>query len=196
MKTGMMICVVVVMGLQAVCFGALRADINQDGRVDMLDLAILAEEWLMEEIDMNLGPELVVNGGFDTDTVWTKGNGWTIANGEAVFIGPIGQPGHLVQDMPVLVAGHTYRLIYTISNLTWDGQRQIVPNIGAEPATARYQNGTYTEDITVIISSYLSFDLFGFMQDATLNIDNVSVREVLPSGNKNNSFGPWRFGCD
>jgi hypothetical protein len=29
------------------------------------------------------GPELVTNGGFDSDSDWTKGTGWSIANGYA-----------------------------------------------------------------------------------------------------------------
>ena len=29
------------------------------------------------------GPELVVNGTFDSDSDWTKGTGWSIANGKA-----------------------------------------------------------------------------------------------------------------
>lgn len=33
---------------------------------------------------LTLGPELVTNGGFDTDSDWTKGTGWTISGGQAV----------------------------------------------------------------------------------------------------------------
>ncbi len=34
----------------------------------------------------NLGAELVINGGFDTDTIWTKGAGWTISGGKATAV--------------------------------------------------------------------------------------------------------------
>ena len=29
-----------------------------------------------------IGPELLVNGNFDTDTSWTKGSGWSISGGQ------------------------------------------------------------------------------------------------------------------
>jgi len=34
-----------------------------------------------------LGPELVTNGTFDTDTGWTKGTGWSISGGQASIDG-------------------------------------------------------------------------------------------------------------
>ena len=46
------------MAMSSCAFG-LRADINRDGRVNMLDLAILAEEWLMEA-DMSYPEQLLV----------------------------------------------------------------------------------------------------------------------------------------
>ena len=68
------------------CFGVLRADINHDGRVDIADLSILAEEWLMEEPDMNLcvgtknGESVDFIGAFGLYTPtaggWTNGEGW------------------------------------------------------------------------------------------------------------------------
>ncbi len=33
------------------------------------------------------GPELVINGGFDSDTAWSKVSGWSIANGTATHTG-------------------------------------------------------------------------------------------------------------
>ena len=41
--------VLLILLMPALCSGALRADINGDGRVDYKDFAILAEEWLMSE---------------------------------------------------------------------------------------------------------------------------------------------------
>lgn len=53
---------ILIMVLAAVssCF-ALRADINGDGRVDLLDLMIMAEEWLMED-EMDYPDKVVVAG--------------------------------------------------------------------------------------------------------------------------------------
>jgi len=57
------------------CF-ALRADINGDGRVNLLDLAILAEEWLMEDYEMSYPDKLEVKGSITPSGaigIYTKG---------------------------------------------------------------------------------------------------------------------------
>jgi hypothetical protein len=58
---------ILIMVLAAVssCF-ALRADINGDGRVDLLDLMIMAEEWLMED-EMDFPEKLEVTGDLNPD---------------------------------------------------------------------------------------------------------------------------------
>ena len=60
-----------------------------------------------------LGPELVVNGSFATDTNWTKGTGWTISGGSANSI----QPNNLqsLTQVRAFPAG-TYRVQFTVSN--------------------------------------------------------------------------------
>jgi len=45
---------------------------------------------LDKRLGLALGAELVSNGGFDTDTVWVKGTGWSIGSGVATF-NPAGQ---------------------------------------------------------------------------------------------------------
>jgi len=60
-----------------------------------------------------LGPELVTNGGFDSDTAWTKGAGWSISDGVATFAG--GANANISQSL-TLVIGKTYRVTFTIPN--------------------------------------------------------------------------------
>lgn len=59
-------------------------------------------------------PELVTNGGFDTDTAWTKGAGWTISGGTAVATGVTGF-ADIQQNLPAVIAGQTYVITFAVS---------------------------------------------------------------------------------
>ena len=60
-----------------------------------------------------LGPELLANGGFSSDSDWTKGTGWTIANGVASHDAS-GGAGDLTQDLS-LTPGKSYRITIEIT---------------------------------------------------------------------------------
>lgn len=59
-------------------------------------------------------PELVTNGGFDTDTAWTKGAGWSISGGTAVATG-VASFADIQQNLPAVNAGQTYVITFTVS---------------------------------------------------------------------------------
>src|SRR3972149_12037271 len=59
------------------------------------------------------GRDIVLNGGFDTDTIWTKGTGWTIAGGVSHSDGT-GVSTQLGQALPSRISS-TYEVTYTIS---------------------------------------------------------------------------------
>ncbi len=61
---------------------------------------------------LTLGAESVTNGGFDTDTAWTKGTGWAIGSGVATHTG--GTAGYISQ-LGVTI-GKTYKITLTITN--------------------------------------------------------------------------------
>jgi hypothetical protein len=68
--------------------------------------------------NINLGgslvfPELVTNGGFDTDTAWAKGTGWTISGGLAVATGVVSF-ADIQQNLPAVELGRTYVVTFTI----------------------------------------------------------------------------------
>jgi hypothetical protein len=48
-----------------------------------LNKSYLGPEVLSNGSFEEYGPDLVINGDFATDSVWTKGAGWTISNGKA-----------------------------------------------------------------------------------------------------------------
>ena len=122
-----------------------------------------------------LGPELLVDGGFDSDTVWSKTN-VTISAGQAHLTAT----ATLSQaTVPAPVSGKRYQLTYTITDIS-TGSSNIKGYVGSTGAgTARTTVGTFTEEI--VAAGALAIYFFtggGFISGS---IDNVSVREVIPT---------------
>ena len=116
-------------------------------------------------VDNGLG-SYVANGDFSTDTVWTKGAGWTIGSGVATATGAISTA--LSQNAPsLLIAGQSYNITYTITRSVGT----ITPNIGSVAGVARSASGTYTETIVAGATQDISFTTAGF----TGTVDNVFV---------------------
>ena len=124
--------------------------------------------------------ELVLNGGFDTDTAWAKGTGWTISGGVANKAA--GTASLLTQNLQNLVTpGKTYQVTFTVSLAA--GTLKFRTNAGSPtPAiidvgtasTAITQSGTYTRNFRAPASLV---DMV-FSADAAFagTIDNVSVK--------------------
>lgn len=122
-----------------------------------------------------LGPNGVLNGDFATDTVWTKGSGWSITGGRAVRIADASTSG-LSQPYP-FVPGRSYQLTFTVLNFV---AGQFLPRFTGgttRSGTLRTANGTYTE---TLVANTGNITLQFFASAATsADIDSVSVREVL-----------------
>jgi len=123
------------------------------------------KEWIVEE------GELITNGGFDTDSNWDKGTGWTISGGKGVATAATGN----LSQLNFLSVGHRYRTTYTISDYV-SGTVRIQCGTGGI-GTTRSANGTYTEIITALTTDDL---LINGLTAFTGNIDDVSVVEVEP----------------
>ncbi len=118
-----------------------------------------------------LGSEEVVNGSFDTDTAWSKGTGWSIANGTASHIG--GSASYLSQS--ILEADTQYKVDISVTEVSGGGFVQIY--MGGSPASVLIQNvGEYEYIFTSQPSIGLGFALRGA---GNVGIDNVSVKEYL-----------------
>lgn len=119
-----------------------------------------------------LGENVVVNGDFASDNLWTKGTGWTISGGKA---NKAAGGGSLSQVFGAISSG-TYRVTYTISN--WGGSGSIAVAItGSGPSeigTSRSANGTYTEDLTVSAPDGIEFNPATGAE--TCSIDNVLLQ--------------------
>ena len=121
------------------------------------------------------GTNLVVNGTFDSDTIWSKGIGWDIGvthAGKAHCDGSQVAASYLSQDLSLII-GKTYRVVYTLSNYS---AGSIVVYVGSSShGTSRTADGTYTEDIICAGNSSLYFQA-----DANFvgSIDNVVVYDI------------------
>jgi len=122
---------------------------------------------------MKPSPELVTNGGFDTDADWTKQGttpGWSIAGGVASADNDTN--ADLVQDIGA-IPGNTYRVTYTILNYVKGNVAAIIGGTGGGQTPA---NGTYIKDI--IAGSFNSNFLIRGGSDHQFDVDNVSVKEI------------------
>jgi hypothetical protein len=121
-----------------------------------------------------LGRELVINGGFDTDSDWAKGTGWTIAAGVASCDGSQVGNTNLDQSIVGLDVGGTYEVSYTVSNYSAGTIRALLG--GSNPLTTNSANGTYTES-TNSVEGELNIFIQG-NADFIGDIDNVSVKQT------------------
>ncbi len=124
------------------------------------------EDVLMVFADRQLSNH-VSNGTFDTDTVWTKGSGWTIGAGVATATGAISTD--LTQNaVTPIVAGQSYTITFTVTRSAGG----VIPKIGGTSGTERTANGTYTETIVAGSTQALTFSGNAF----TGTVDTVTVK--------------------
>jgi hypothetical protein len=117
------------------------------------------------------GRNIVVNGTFDTDTIWSRDTNWTIAGGVAsANAATVSQ--NIRQTIP-LVIGKSYTVTYTISNYSSGSIKVYVGN--GTNLTTRSANGTYTETVTNAGNSVLYLIP---VTTFTGDIDNVIVQQV------------------
>lgn len=122
-----------------------------------------------------VGRNIVLNGGFDSDTIWTKGTGWSIAGGVAHSDGSQASSSNLSQGVSTLVS-RTWRVTFTISNRVSGTIR--VSTGGFDYTPLRSADGTYIEEITV--SNPSSNNTIYIQADADFvgDIDNVTCAQL------------------
>lgn len=144
-----------------------------------------------------LGSELVTNGTFDTDSDWTKGTGWSIANGKATRSGASSN-NYISQDFNV-VSGTTYMLKYDRTYISGGGETNAYSYF--EGSSSRVTRGQYTgtaqETVTVLDtftpthSGNLAFRFYG-IGTFTGSIDNIEIKPI--SGIGTISGATWTHG--
>lgn len=125
------------------------------------------------EIETPLGPELVTNGGFGTDSDWIKGAGWTISAGEAHDTSTL----NIRQDID-LTEGKVYRVTYDCTAYT-SGGFSIQLDSGTR-GLRRTATGSYSEDIIAgsNITNGISIDGDPGGGAFVGSIDNVSCKLI------------------
>ena len=127
-----------------------------------------------------LGAEKITNGGFATDTVWTKTTGWAITGGVATH--NANGTGTLTQTsanmVTPLVVGETYVLNFTMSAWTVGGVGVACGGVDfhAVADTSYYnQNGRYQIMFKAVSTGALTFTP---TNTARFSLDNVSLKKV------------------
>ena len=128
----------------------------------------------------------VANGGFDSDTIWTKGAGWTITAG----VGRAAAASSDLEQEGILVEGISYEVIFTVLNFS---AGTVTPSVGGTAGTARNSNAVFTETIVAGSTQQIAFTGAGFTGD----IDLVSVIQITGAtftGASDDRFSGVSFG--
>jgi len=111
---------------------------------------------------------LLTNGGFDSDTIWTKGTDWTIASGVATKAA--GAVAQLTQPS-VAIIGVNYRSTYTLSNYTGSGSFRARLGSGSVGQSVA-ANGTYIDEIP---AAHVDYAIQAVNSSCGANIDDTSL---------------------
>jgi hypothetical protein len=123
---------------------------------------------------VQLGPELVTNGGFDQNANWPKDASWTIAGGVLRGAGSGVAYQNAGSGGVASVVGKLYRVTYTLLNYV---SGSVYSDVGSGTSGPSHNaGGTYT-DYLIAGSNGATVGLHGVA--LTGDVDNVSVREVL-----------------
>jgi len=119
--------------------------------------------------------ELVTNGGFNTDTDWTKNIGWTISDGRASYDGVNGTQSIDQATAVTPVIGETYRI--SLDVISKGSGNNTIYYGGTIASDTNLSVGSYSFEVIAVSTANLS--IFGRDGDI-FEIDNVSVVEVNP----------------
>ena len=114
--------------------------------------------------------ELVFNGGFDTDSGWTKGAGWSISGGTANS----SATSNTLLYQPLTIDAVSYLVKLTVSNFTSGSVRLSMGGTG----TVMAADGDYTELHAASADTYIRFEP-SFSSGFVGSIDNASVKRAL-----------------
>ena len=166
--------------------------VNHQGLIE--NVGYFSDELVQNGDFSELGPELVTNGDFATDSDWTKGDGWSISSGKAVANNVTNNL--LSQTSVSFIANKTYKLVYTISDYVSGSVRPQLSG-GGNPVQnlnpTINSNGTFTRYFVADAAS-TNFRFKGFT-NFTGKIDNVSVKQVDPNDRWTLDTG-WSYGSN
>jgi hypothetical protein len=154
---------------------------NFTGSISNVELREIYHERNANLSDID-GTEMIVNGGFDTDTAWNKNDNWTIAGGVAVSDGTVNASINQ-SDFPGGDAeiGETYELSFEIKTLTKGpgykvriGSGGVYSEVFSEIGFHTYKSKCLGPNTNIYINT--SQDSSGNITTGT--IDNVSLKKA------------------
>ena len=135
----------------------------------------LKEKYTLVEDDW-IGEELVINGGFDTDTDWATDPNWTISGGVMTSTGN----GRVYQSIPYLEGGIGTDVTVSFDIVDYTSAGVVVTCYGGV-SNLFTGVGTHTFETTTINSLNLYINNAG-VGNLVGSIDNVSVKRILQKG--------------
>ena len=152
--------------------------INSSGLVQ--DMQSITDPELVLNGDFEeLGDELITNGSFDTDSNWTKGTGWSIANGKASCDGSQASDTLIYENIGDQ-SNETIKFSFTVSDYVSGTLKTAVFGASGTTVHSITSNGDYTFYIDVASGHNGNT---GFKAEVGFqgSIDNVSVQKVDPN---------------
>jgi hypothetical protein len=157
------------------------------GALTAQDVSNLYNDSYRKDVSINskeqLGPELVVNGGFDTDTDWTKESDWSISGGKANYADTAVRYISPIVAVP-LTAGKRYKITFDISNLSTGSAYLLFANTSGTgfldySSYLILSNGSYSYK-ALAVTSITNFRVYGSnASGSTWSLDNLSIKEIL-----------------
>ena len=119
------------------------------------------------------GTGLIINGNFDSDTVWVKGSGWVITGGQATR--GAGATSDLIQSIALPIG--TYRVMLDIASISGAGlQTRISGSGNTYTGTVQTTPGMKQLDIA-ILTDETTFTLRAAL-NAVVAIESVSMTKI------------------
>jgi len=144
------------------------------------------EQGLIESTNQ-LGPELVTNGDFATDSDWNKGTSWAISGGKANY-NAVTTSSELRQLMPSIAVGKTIKVQFDVLDVAATKDAFFKLECSGSPESifgyTKFSQGTYTYYHTITSGfDRLTFTPLNSSTGGAFSIDNVSVKEVTTATN-------------
>ncbi len=132
--------------------------------------------WLDKRVGAVRGPNVVINGTFDSDTLdWGKGEGWSISGGalrKAAGSGTV----YVNATQACLVVGRWYEVTLSVLSISADSAGVSGTSFSAVPGSSRLRSSPGTVRFIGQATSNLLY--LTARQDAAAEIDVVSAREI------------------
>ena len=138
----------------------------------LLDIELTEHKTMFDSVatDGTSKADVVVNGGFDSATIWSKDADVTISGGLAVWTSALS--GTALSQNGIVKVGVSYEVVFTMSGYS---NGAVHATVGGVAGTSRSADGTYTEILQAGVSSKFNLTSTG---TGTFNVDNIEAKRI------------------